>query len=199
MCRTAVGDATLQKRVFNLRRFILAFLASLLNPYTAERRDVSENTPPEAQEISQRRGFCTLRSNAPGVQSPCSREISRSKGDVFPKSSRVEAVYDHSFIINQSLGIQQKIHLKRQIKSLAHRGTYFPIHPSSQKCMDTRTIPRMSVQVIEPLLTSIVATLTWSELLSTISGWEIGRIPLDVLKMKLLSVILHIFSKGDIS
>ena len=32
-----------------------------LNPYTAERRDVSENTPPEAQEISQGRGFCTPR------------------------------------------------------------------------------------------------------------------------------------------
>ena len=30
-----------------------------MNPYTAERRDVSENTPPEAQEISLRRGFCT--------------------------------------------------------------------------------------------------------------------------------------------
>ena len=57
----------------------------------------------------------------------------------------------------------------------------------------------MSFQAIEPLLTSIVTTLTGSELLSTISGWEIGRIPLDVLKMKLLSVILHIFSKGDIS
>ena len=33
----------------------------VLNPYTAERRDVSENTPPEAQEISQGRGFCTPR------------------------------------------------------------------------------------------------------------------------------------------
>ena len=32
-----------------------------MNPYTAERRDVSENTPPEAQEISQGRGFCTPR------------------------------------------------------------------------------------------------------------------------------------------
>ena len=28
-----------------------------LNPYTAERRDVSENTPPEAQESSQGHGF----------------------------------------------------------------------------------------------------------------------------------------------
>ena len=32
-----------------------------LYPYTAERRDVLENTPPEAQEISQGRGFCTPR------------------------------------------------------------------------------------------------------------------------------------------
>ena len=30
-------------------------------PYTAERRDVLENTLPEAQEISQGRGFCTPR------------------------------------------------------------------------------------------------------------------------------------------
>ena len=34
---------------------------NLLYPYTAERRDVLENTPPEAQEISQGRGFCTPR------------------------------------------------------------------------------------------------------------------------------------------
>ena len=33
----------------------------VLNPHTAERRDVSENTPPEAKEISQGRGFCTPR------------------------------------------------------------------------------------------------------------------------------------------
>ena len=32
-----------------------------LGPYTDERRDVLENTPPEAQEISQRLGFCTPR------------------------------------------------------------------------------------------------------------------------------------------
>ena len=30
----------------------------ILYPYTAERRDVLENTLPEAQEISQGRGFC---------------------------------------------------------------------------------------------------------------------------------------------
>ena len=33
----------------------------ILYPYTAERRDVLENTLPEAQEISQGRGFCTPR------------------------------------------------------------------------------------------------------------------------------------------
>ena len=30
----------------------------VLCPYTAERRDVLGNTPPEAREISQGRGFC---------------------------------------------------------------------------------------------------------------------------------------------
>ena len=34
---------------------------TVLYPYTAERRDVLENTLPEAQEISQGRGFCTPR------------------------------------------------------------------------------------------------------------------------------------------
>ena len=33
----------------------------ILYPYTAERRDVLENTLPDAQEISQGRGFCTPR------------------------------------------------------------------------------------------------------------------------------------------
>ena len=32
-----------------------------MSPYTDERRDVSENTPPEAREISRGRGFCTPR------------------------------------------------------------------------------------------------------------------------------------------
>ena len=36
-------------------------LNSRLYPYTAERRDVLGNTPPEAREISQGRGFCTPR------------------------------------------------------------------------------------------------------------------------------------------
>ena len=38
-----------------------ASILLVLYPYTAERRDVLENTPPEAQEISQGRGFCTPR------------------------------------------------------------------------------------------------------------------------------------------
>ena len=33
----------------------------VLSPYTVERRDVSENIPPEAQEISLEQGFCTPR------------------------------------------------------------------------------------------------------------------------------------------
>ena len=37
----------------------LCVCVGVLNPYTAKRRDVLENTPPEAQEISLRRGFCT--------------------------------------------------------------------------------------------------------------------------------------------
>ena len=41
----------------------LAILVNLviLNLYTAERREVSENTPPEAQENYQGWGFCTPR------------------------------------------------------------------------------------------------------------------------------------------
>ena len=80
----------------------------ILNPYTAERRDVSENTPPEAQEISQGRGFCTPRperlpkGEARG-QSRGPREISRAEGGVFSDTSRLEAVYGHSFIIIREL------------------------------------------------------------------------------------------------
>ena len=55
------GDfAHLDPRGFNILTIcILTFY--LLHPYTDERRDVLENTPPEAQEISRRRGFCTPR------------------------------------------------------------------------------------------------------------------------------------------
>ena len=61
-------------------------------PYTAKRRDVLENTLPEAQEISQGRGFCTPRPErlpegnleGRGVQNPRTREISRAEGVYFP-------------------------------------------------------------------------------------------------------------------
>ena len=62
-----------------------------LSPYTDERRDVSENTPPEAREISR------------GMQNPRPREISRAEGGVFSDTSRLEAVYGHSFIIIREL------------------------------------------------------------------------------------------------
>ena len=60
-------------------------------PYTAERRDVLENTLPEAQEISR------------GVQNPRPREISRAEGGVFSDTSRLEAVYGHSFRISREV------------------------------------------------------------------------------------------------
>ena len=34
---------------------------NIMYPYTAERRDILENTLPEAQEISQERGICNPR------------------------------------------------------------------------------------------------------------------------------------------
>jgi len=49
----------------SLKRYIwmmfLNYCILVMGPYTDERRDVLENTPPEAREISQRRGFCTPR------------------------------------------------------------------------------------------------------------------------------------------
>ena len=50
-------------------------------PYTASSRDVSENTPPSALEISLGRGFCTP------------REISRASGGVFSDTSLLSSVY----------------------------------------------------------------------------------------------------------
>ena len=52
---------------------------SIMYPYTAERRDVLENTLPEAQEIS------------------------RAKVGVFSNISRLEAVYGHSFRISREV------------------------------------------------------------------------------------------------
>ena len=55
---------------------------------------------PDDQEISR----------GPRETSQGQREISRSEGDVQPNSSRFEAVYGHSLIINPSLGMYQEIH-----------------------------------------------------------------------------------------
>ena len=63
----------------------------VLYPYTAERRDVLENTHPEAREIAR------------GVQNPRPREISRVEGGVFSNAPRLEAVYGHSFSISREV------------------------------------------------------------------------------------------------
>ena len=73
-----------------------------MNPYTAERRDVLENTPHEAQEISQGRSP-SGNIEGRGVQNPRPREISRAEGDVFPNASRLEAVYVHSLSISREV------------------------------------------------------------------------------------------------
>ena len=82
----------------------------VLYPYTAERKDVLENTLPEAQEISQGRGFCTPRPEnhegnleGRGVKHPHPREISMAKVDVFSNVSRLVAVYRHSFRISREV------------------------------------------------------------------------------------------------
>ena len=70
-----------------------------------------ENTLPEAQEISQGRGFCTPRPErlpegnleGRGVQNPHPREISRAEVGVFSNASRLEAVYGHSFRISREV------------------------------------------------------------------------------------------------
>ena len=59
----------------------------ILYRYTAERRDVLENTSSEAREIFR------------GVQKIRSRENLSPEGDVFPNESQLEAVYGHSLII----------------------------------------------------------------------------------------------------
>ena len=72
-------------------------------PYTASSRDVlwclSPTTKrfPEALEMSQ-------------GQSPRAEGNLEVEGDVQPNSSRFEAVYSHSLIINPSLGMYQEIH-----------------------------------------------------------------------------------------
>ena len=64
-----------------------------LYPYTAERRDVLENTLPEAQEISQ---------GPRGAKSPPEGNL-EGRGGVFSNASRLEAVYGHSFRINREV------------------------------------------------------------------------------------------------
>ena len=72
----------------------------ILYPYTAERRDVLENTLPEAQEISQGRGFCTPRPE----RLPEGEARGQSRGpSVFSNASRLEAVYGHSFRISREV------------------------------------------------------------------------------------------------
>ena len=67
--------------------------ATLLYPYTAKRRDVLENTPPEAQEISQ---------GPRGAKSPSEGNL-EGRGGVFSNASRLEAVYGHSFSISREV------------------------------------------------------------------------------------------------
>ena len=50
--------------------------SEVVNPYTAKRRDVLENTPPEALEISQGRGFCIPRPERSPRADICPRECS---------------------------------------------------------------------------------------------------------------------------
>ena len=67
-----------------------------MNPYTAERRDVLENTPHEAQEISQGRSP-SGNIEGRGVQNPRPREILGAEGGVYSNASRLEAVYIQTF------------------------------------------------------------------------------------------------------
>ena len=75
--------------------------------YTAERRDVLGCTSPTTKRFPEAREMSRGRSP---------RDISRAEGnlevggDVQPNSSRFEAVYGHSLIINPSLGMYQEIH-----------------------------------------------------------------------------------------
>ena len=75
--------------------------------YTAERRDVLGCTSPTTKRFPEAREMSRGRSP---------RDISRAEGnlevggDVQPNTSRFEAVYGHSLIINPSLGMYQEIH-----------------------------------------------------------------------------------------
>ena len=70
-----------------------------------------EITPPEDREICRSIDFAPRGPRAKpegnlegrGVQNPRTREISRAEGGVFSDTSRLEAVYGHSFIIIREL------------------------------------------------------------------------------------------------
>ena len=76
-------------------------------PYTASSRDVLGCTSPPTKRFPEAREMSRGRSP---------RDISRAEGnlevggDVQPNTSRFEAVYGHSLIINPSLGMYQEIH-----------------------------------------------------------------------------------------
>ena len=79
----------------------------VLYTYTAERRDALGCTSPTTKRFPEAREMSRGRSP---------RDISRAEGnlevggDVQPNTSRFEAVYGHSLIINPSLGMYQEIH-----------------------------------------------------------------------------------------
>ena len=64
-----------------------------MNPYTAERRDVLENTPHDISQGRSPSGNLEGR----GVQNPYPREISGAEGGVYSNASRLEAVYIQTF------------------------------------------------------------------------------------------------------
>ena len=152
-------------------------------PYTAKRRDVFGNTSPEDREISEGQGFCTPRPKTKGCKIPARRGNLKVRGgcisQCIPSQGSVQPVFHH-----ESIPRDVAENTSYNLSLIGGFISQFIPPLRNAKCMDTRTIPRMSFQVIGPLLTSIVTTLTGSELLSTTSGWEIGRIPLDVQKMK---------------
>ena len=72
----------------------------ILYPYTAERRDVLENTLPEAQEISQGRGFCTPRpeGNLEGRGTTNAMQcITLQCDDILPACKCLHCTYLHHF------------------------------------------------------------------------------------------------------
>ena len=113
----------------------------LLYTYTAERRDVLGCTSPTTKKFPEAREMSRGRSP---------RDISRAEGnlevggDVQPNTSRFEAVYGHSLIINPSLGMYQEIHPCRassidsvKINTSLPMMREWVVHPSSWQCTDT--------------------------------------------------------------